>query len=861
MKTIKKSTKKTIDKSTKKPKYTLVDSLEGAVNEVPSKITQFVNSLGGITDFNATNPNDFLFVTLTPASDVVFGGFGEYQLLFGRRGNDVLYGLDQSLSNQKSSLNIDVMLGDSEPVALFAYSDILNTLGGNPPTIGKDRFVLGDWRKSYYTNNGYNDFAYIVDFNRNQDVIQLHGRAEDYDFIDVPFLGTAIFQKSKDSPLFWDGELVGVVFAASNLDPNASYFRYVGSTPPPVSGPTQVKHLGTVGFDLATAVATDIPGNVYVVGVTSGAFIGNNAGSYDIWLTKYDSDGNQLWNQQFGSSKFDLAVAITTDKLGNFYLVGSTQGDLAGQSTQAEQQDAWLAKYDNNGNQLWIRQLGDSIVTGGSDVTVDDNGNIYVAGLTVTPDPRPIAIIDAQDDYWVTKYDSNGTQQWFTKVGTDPSYPAIWDEAYGVALAKDGSVYSTGWTYGGLARDNPQLGFYDSWITKYNNDGQVQWIRQFGSADNDFSWSVVTDSQGNVYAYGWTGGDFGGKSFGQDDVWLIKYSSDGTQDWVRQFGTSGDDAVFLDGLKIDSKDQLYVAGYTDGSFGGSNAGSYDAFVASFDTNGNQLWIQQFGSAELDKATNLAVDNFGSVYVTGFTEGSLGGSNAGSVDSWVAKLSSATGTLETFNPSSAAILNKIVGTNSKDSLIGTEPTSSNLKSLNAKTSATSNPANGNDEIHGQGGNDTIDGKGGNDELYGDVGNDTLIGGAGNDKLVGGPGNDILTGGSGKDNFIFDTGKFFADRDLGVDGITDFELGDKIVLSKNTFTNLKSSLGEGFNNLKDFAVVTNGTAARSSQAFIVYDSVNGDLYYNQNGSSSGLGSGALFATLVNHPSLSASDFRIV
>jgi Ca2+-binding RTX toxin-like protein len=852
---------KTIQKSTKKPKYILVDSLPGANNEAPSSLTRLVDSLVGITDVNATNPNDFLFVTLTPASDVVFGGFGEYQVLFGRRGNDVLYGLDQSLSNNKSSLNIDVMFGDSEPVGILAGLDILNTLGGNPPTIGKDRFVLGDWRKSFYTNNGYYDFAYIVDFNRNQDVIQLHGSAADYDFINVPFLGTAIFQKSKDSPFFWDGELIGVVFATSNLDANASYFRYVGSTPPPVSGPTQIKHLGTAGFDLATGVATDISGNVYVVGVTSGAFKGNNAGSYDIWFTKYDSDGKQLWNKQFGSSKFDLAVAITTDKLGNFYLVGSTQGDLAGKPTQAEQQDAWLGKYDSNGNQLWIRQLGDSIVNGGSDVTVDDNGNVYVAGLTVTPDQRPVAIIDAQDDFWVTKYDVNGTQQWFTKVGTDPSYPAIWDEAYGIALAKDGSVYSTGWTYGGLARDNPQLGFYDSWITKYNNNGQVQWIRQFGSADNDFSWSVVTDSQGNVYAYGWTGGDFGGKSLGQDDVWLIKFSSDGTQDWVRQFGTSGDDAVFLDGLKIDSKDQLYVAGYTDGSFGGSNAGSYDPFVASFDSNGNQLWVQQFGSAELDKATNLNVDNLGNVYVTGFTEGSLGGSNAGSVDSWVAKLSSATGTLETFNPSSAAILNKIVGTNSKDSLIGTEPTSSNLKSLNSKTSATSNPANGNDEIRGQGGNDTIDGKGGNDVLYGDVGNDTLIGGTGNDKLVGGAGNDSLTGGSGKDNFIFDTGKFFASRDLGLDGITDFELGDKIVLSKSTFTTLKSSLGEGFNNLKDFAVVTNGIAARSSQASIVYDSVNGDLYYNQNGSSSGFGSGALFANLVNHPTLSGSDFRIV
>jgi Ca2+-binding RTX toxin-like protein len=809
---------------------------------------------------------DNSYVVLTPAADIAYGNYGEYQIIFGRTGNDTLYGFDHALSqSNKSLINIDVFLGDSEVVPFFVLLTYLNILGGNPPAKGKDRFVLGDWTHSYYANAGYDDFAFIFDFNANEDTIQLHGSAADYDFIAVPFLGTAIYQKSKDSPFFWDGDMVGVVFWNFNLDPNSSSIKYVGYAPP--VGPVQpkIQQLGSIGLDLGYAVATDAWGNVYVTGNTNGSLQGTNAGSYDNWITKYDSDGNQLWIKQFGSANNDLAVSIATDKFGNFYVVGATQGPLVG-DLQSDEQDAWFAKYDSNGNQLWSKQFiwSDqfpvSSLNGVSGIDIDEDGNVYLSGLTVTPDERPVAIINAQDDSWVVKYDTNGNLQWFTKIATPESYPAIWDETYEVAVAKDGSVYTTGWTYGGLGGDNASLGTYDGWISKLDSSGQIAWIRQFGTTDFDFSWDIDTDSKGNVYAYGWTGSNLDVAT--PTDLRLIKYSSDGTLVWEKLFGTSGDDGAFLGGFQIDSSDNLFLTGYTDGNFGGQNNGSYDAFVARYDTNGNQVWAQQFGTPELDYSTDITVDNFGNLYLTGFTEGSLGGLNKGAVDAWVAKLDAKTGTLQSFNPSSSPELNKIVGTDKKENLIGTDPKTGSAQGRFASLSIT-DATDGSDEIDGKGGNDTIDGKGGNDKLIGGSGNDKLIGGLGNDRLVGGSGDDTLIGGSGKDYFIFNTGKTFATRDLGVDRITEFTRTDqdKIVISKNTFTALKSSPGEGFNKLTDFAVVSNGTAAARSQALIVYNSGNGALYYNQNGANSGFGSGSLFANLAGSPTLSASDFHIV
>ncbi|MDZ8184151.1 MAG: SBBP repeat-containing protein [Nostoc sp. ChiSLP02] len=842
-----------------------IDPIEQAYNAIGAFYNILFETLFSNTDGELPPTEyDALFTTLTPASDLVFGGFSDFQLIFGRIGDDTFYPIDHSL-NQSAQVptHIDIFFGDSEVIKLYLSQDFFNILGGNPPSGGSDRFVLGDWIQSYYNQSGYNDFGFIFDFNPNQDTIQLRGSAADYELVNVPFLGTAIFQKKTGSTSVFEDDLVGIVFANYNLNLTSSNFKYVGTTPSLQPAQPLIKQFGTAGIDLSAAITVDNWGNVYTAGLTNGALQGANIGSFDNWITKYNNDGQQLWVKQFGTSKYDLVFEITTDKFGNLYVVGGTQGNLAG-SLNSGTQDSWFAKYDSNGNQLWIRQLGADYLNAATDIAVDNNGNIYVSGLTVREDPRPTSniyrVFPAQDDIWVAQYDTNGNQKWYTEVASPINSVALFDEAYGITLGKDGSVYVTGWTYGDYSGQGA-FNFYDPIILKLNaTNGQLQNVDQFGSANFDFSWDIDHDSQGNLYTVGWTRGDLGGTNAGAEDVWIAKSKPDGTQEWIRQFGTSGADGLFFGGVKIDAKDNIFMTGYTQGSLGGTNAGSFDAWVASYDTAGNQKWIKQFGTVELDYATGITVDNLGNLFVTGFTEGSLGGVNAGTVDTWIAKLDANTGSLLSFNPSTSPITNKILGSNQKDSLIGTDPTTQNLTSLSAK-SAIANSANGNDEIFGKAGNDTINGQGGNDSLYGDAGNDTLIGGAGNDQLVGGAGNDILTGGSGRDRFIFDTDKKFASSEFGVDKITDFELGDKIVLSKDTFTALKSSVGDGFNNLKDFAVVTNGNAARSSQAFIVYDSVRGDLYYNQNGSGSGLGSGGVFANLVNHPTLNASDFRIV
>jgi hypothetical protein len=119
--------------------------------------------------------------------------------------------------------------------------------------------------------------------------------------------------------------------------------------------------------------------------------------------------------------------------------------------------------------------------------------------------------------------------------------------------------------------------------------------------------------------------------------------------------------------------------------------------------------------------------------------------------------------------------------------------------------------------------------------------------------------IFTGGLGSDLFLYDTNTAFASSAIGKDILTDFTSGtDKIVLDRTTFPALNSLVGNGFGVNHEFAVVSNNTVVATASALIVYSSGTGSLFYNQNGSATGLGSGSQFATLSGIPALESDDF---
>ena len=160
----------------------------------------------------------------------------------------------------------------------------------------------------------------------------------------------------------------------------------------------------------------------------------------------------------------------------------------------------------------------------------------------------------------------------------------------------------------------------------------IAWTRQLGTSSDDGSRSVAVDVAGNAFISGWTLGDLGGTNAGGYDAFLAKYDSDGNWLWSRQLGTSSDDESRS--VAVDGAGNAFISGFTEGDLGGTNDGNYDAFLAKYDSDGNQQWSSQLGTSNNDSSYSVAVDGAGHAFISGYTNGSLGGTNAGSYDAFL-----------------------------------------------------------------------------------------------------------------------------------------------------------------------------------------------------------------------------------
>jgi hypothetical protein len=164
------------------------------------------------------------------------------------------------------------------------------------------------------------------------------------------------------------------------------------------------------------------------------------------------------------------------------------------------------------------------------------------------------------------------------------------DYAKGIATDSSGNVYLTGYTQGGLD-GNTSAGSTDLFVVKYDSSGVKQWTKQLGTSTGDYANSIATDSSGNIYVTGETLGSLGGSNAaGRNghtrDILVVKYDNSGTKQWTQQLGTSPDD--YANGIATDSSGNVYVTGHTGGGLAGpTNAGWEDFFVVKYDSSGNK----------------------------------------------------------------------------------------------------------------------------------------------------------------------------------------------------------------------------------------------------------------------------------
>jgi hypothetical protein len=394
--------------------------------------------------------------------------------------------------------------------------------------------------------------------------------------------------------------------------------------PPEPESPYQtawMKQLGTSEPDWATGVAGDGQGNVYLAGMTLGSLAGPNIGGEDAFLYKYDGQGSLLWQRQFGTAAHDSASCACADPAGNAIVAGTTFGALGGPN--AGYIDAFVAKYSPSGEQLWARQVGTLQEDGVGSVSTDRQGNIYFCGSTSGSLGGPSAGLK---DVFFGKYDPAGNLLWMKQMGTDR-----YDTAGRIRADDHGNVYVLGNTQGSIGA--PNSGQNDLFLCKLDPSGDLVWVRQVGTQTNDTNGGLALDGRGNIYFTGQTSAALGGTYWGSQDFCLFKYDENGGLVWSRQFGTSLSDGIMS--IAVDYSGDLFLGGYTWGSFGEPVAGRMDILLARVDADGTLEWTRQFGSSENDYPQAICGD-IGEIYLCGITVGSLAAPNQGGDDAFLIK---------------------------------------------------------------------------------------------------------------------------------------------------------------------------------------------------------------------------------
>lgn len=338
--------------------------------------------------------------------------------------------------------------------------------------------------------------------------------------------------------------------------------------------------------------------------------------------------------------------------------------------------DVFLAKYDKNGNHIWSKSFGDSSTQNATQVITDNAGNVILMGRAFGKINFGGLELDARgaDDIFIAKLDPSGAHVWSTMVGGRNG-----DRAERLVADSNGDIWLTG-TFEGQAtfgtETRTSAGTRDIVILKISGlngnvipssvitigGGIVDPDDMFDTGD-DYGFGIDVDASNNVLVTGHFSNTMqfpgGGtlQSAGRRDVFVAKLSSSGAHVWSRAFGGSGNDGAF-DLAFMQSSGELVITGYFEGDVDFDaesleSAGSMDLFVAKLDSDGDIVFAEGYGDPanQIDYGTfdtntwnALDVDASGNIYLAGtLTNGaSFGGTaiaSAGGMDAFIVKLAS------------------------------------------------------------------------------------------------------------------------------------------------------------------------------------------------------------------------------
>lgn len=339
------------------------------------------------------------------------------------------------------------------------------------------------------------------------------------------------------------------------------------------------KTIGGAGGEQGRSIGVDSSDNIYIGGVFQGAVdfgggIVNSTGNSDGYLVKYTPDGDYVWAKTFGGTGSSFGGGhISIDSSDNIYITGQfyeTANFGAGNVTSKGHADIYLVKYTSAGNYEWSKTLGGTGIEFVHSICVDTSGNLYIAGTflgTGNFGAGNVASNNTSFDMYLVKHLSNGDYAWSKTLGGTGT-----DVITSISTDSADNIYISGYfqqtiNFGG-GNVTSKAGGYAGFIVKYSQGGVYERAQIIDGNGRDRVFSIFIDSDDNIYTSGeftalinFGSGDLDTR--GKADIFIAKYKSDFTFEWVETLGGPEDDL----GRKIckDTSGNVYLTGEFQGT--------------------------------------------------------------------------------------------------------------------------------------------------------------------------------------------------------------------------------------------------------------------------------------------------------
>jgi hypothetical protein len=323
--------------------------------------------------------------------------------------------------------------------------------------------------------------------------------------------------------------------------------------------------------------------NGYIVAGRTFSF---GTGGWECYMSRFNSNGDTLWTKTYGNVLYDELQDVDTTSDGGFIAVGhTTTNDLSG--------NIYLIRTNANGLLIWSKEYGGAggLSDKGYSVRETSDGGFIISGTTATYGA-------GGDDVYVLKVSALGAVQWTTTIGS----AGVNEAGREVQQTSDGGYIVAGYS------DGLGTSFYDVYLIKLNATGGVQWKKTFGGSSYDFAYTVQQTTD-NGYIIGATTNSFGA---GDYNAYLLKTDVNGTLQWSKTYGKTGEDRVQC---ARQTSDGGYILCGRSNSFG---AGNFDATLHKTDASGNLTWTKGYGGAGDDQGWYVREIGTNSFVFCGYT---------------------------------------------------------------------------------------------------------------------------------------------------------------------------------------------------------------------------------------------------